>query len=249
MEFVSYNRETNKVTITNTNTKSSYIKIAYEYRNAEDQSQNRFVHTTTINANSTEFVLDYPADMDAGFYRVYFNPIGDIDNNILNASTVSYYDIQILSQVTNIRVNNGYLNWTHTGDEDTRYQIYVDGVLITYTTMEPDPDDAEAPEIEVTHTSFKDPAEARIVNEKIQDNLTHTITIKAIKENCIDSKFSNALKCARLDTINDANIKNSKLYWTSVANAEGYIIKLSNGDMATIFGESYNPDYDGIFVS
>ena len=248
LEFVSYNRETNKVTITNTNTKASYIKIAYEYRNAEDQSQNKFVHTTTINANSTEFVLDYPADMDAGFYRVYFNPIGDIDNNILNASTVSYYDIQILSQVTNIRVNNGYLNWTHTGDEDTRYQIYVDGVLITYTTMEPDPDDAEAPEIEVTHTSFKDPAEARIVNEKIQDNLTHTITIKAIKENCIDSKFSNALKCARLDTINDANIKNSKLYWTSVANAEGYIIKLSNGDMATIFGESYNPDYDGIFV-
>ena len=87
-----------------------------------------------------------------------------------------------------------------------------------------------------------------MVNDLINDTLMHEIKIRAIKEGCVDSVESNTLQFKKLPSIYNIEIKDSKLYWDNVENAEGYVIKLVSGNMSELF-EEYNSDYDGIYCA
>lgn len=255
---VSYNRKTHKVEMTNNNTDATHVLVSFAYIDPKDTNVTTFKDYTinTVGATAQNFDLVYSSDFEEGDYIMYITPIGDIHNYVINAQAFAY-NISIIKHVTNVRITNGYLNWSHAGGEGIKFEIYLDNKLVTYTTQEPDPnfqpdpenpDVTEAPLIDVVHENFADPTEARMVNDLINDTLMHEIKIRAIKEGCVDSAESNTLQFKKLPSIYNIEIKDSKLYWDNVENAEGYVIKLISGNMSELF-EEYNPDYDGIYCA
>ena len=243
LEFVSYDRLTNTLTFTNENTNASGIQIAYQ-KNDENAE---FLYNTKISGNATSFVLDYPESLLPGEYFVYFNALGDDNNNILMSSKIVKYQISLLSAPSNLRMENGYLNWTHEGGEGIYYQIYIDGVLLTYNQEVPGTEPETTSTVVVN--KFASPSEAKVVNDLILDNSTHKIVVKTIKEGSVDSKASEEFTVKKLNSVADAKFQNSKLYWSSIPNATGYVIGCSNSDMATLFGELYNAELNGILVN
>ena len=128
-------------------------------------------------------------------------------------------------------------------------------------------DGSDAPEgpqyKEVVVTSFKDPLEARMINDLILDTDIHRLQIRAVREQQEGSDFITAnsqfmkdasenlvyLMTQKLPGVADPELKNRYLYWTKVANAAGYIIKSDDGNMADTFGESYDAERDGYWAS
>lgn len=124
-------------------------------------------------------------------------------------------------------------------------------------------DESEEPQYRlVTVSSFADPTDARKINDQIiNDNLTHIIKIKAIKEFdasddiiVADSKLSEGLTATKLEGAYNVKIQNGYLYWSGsesdgVEHAEGYIIRSENGEMSTMFGDRYDASRDGYYAN
>lgn len=244
LEFVSYNRESNTITINNENSNASAIRVTYQNIGTEE-----FVFTEDIAGNSNAFELNYPSSMAEGLYSVYFNCLGDVENNILMANAITKYDMEIIKTPTNVRMDNGYINWTHAGGEGIYYQVYLDGELVKFTQEVPS-ENPDEPPTQITVDRFSNAKETRIINDLISDQNAHTIYVKAIKENAIDSKISETITAYKLPSITDAKLENYKLYWSSVLNAEAYLIRCSNADMQTLFSSSadFNRDLNGLLV-
>lgn len=228
--FTSYNRANNSIVIQNNNQNASGILIAYE-----NESGN-FVKTNTIGGDAISFVLDTQS-LTPGVYKIYFNCLGDVNNNIIMNSGIVSKSIEFLATPTNLRLDKGYLSWTPIAGENVAYQIYVGEGIVPF------PNASE---------SYVGPADAKIkvFNSYITDSTEHDIKIKAIKDGAIDSVVSDKITVKKLQTITDAAFNNFELHWSTVPNATGYVIKCVNtADMATLFGSAYSAEYGGIYVS
>lgn len=244
--FTSYNRETNTINFTNENTNASGIKIAYY-----NAGTGEYAYTETILGTATSYVVTCPADMPEGVYDVYFNCLGDINNNILMSSTsaLTYHTLEFLQQAINVRTENGFVKWTYDGSLGTAYQVYIDGVLLTYTTTEPPAEEGAEPVI-TTHTTFETCDDTSAINNAITDTEVHEIYIKVIKEGAIDSRPSETMTIQKLAPTTDAKLDYWMLWWSSVTNAEGYVIYCSNADSNLLFAEDfrYNAELGGLYL-
>ena len=256
--FTSYDRTTNKLCFTNENAKAVSIQIAYY-----DTMSGMFVFSEAIPGSSTSYIVDYSKYVAAGYYDIYFNAVGDVNNNVIMHSDLTKRMVELLDVVVNVRTENGYIAWTHGGGEGVGYQIYLDDKLVTYEIEVPKVDAGDGGEppaeqnrltadddgdgfddetgepvqsggsedvetvIEIVDT-FTTIEEARIINTLIQGVGKHEIYIKAVKEGAIDSGKSNIMEVYKLGVVDDARFNDHKMYWKSITNASGYVIKCAN---------------------
>lgn len=263
-----YDRKTNTINLINPNNEGenrvNKIVVAY----MESGTMN-VLATDQLDKAATSYNLIYAEGMTPGKYDIFFGVVGDINNNILNPCVIQYQTLEILAPVTNVRTTKGYLDWTHEGGDGITYDIYIDGVKVTYEELvEIPPAEGETPEGEgetpsepqyetIVHSTFKDQKTARLINDLISDTAKHVVTIKAVREPSEEGLITadsvvlenERLTIERLEGVANPNFINSMLFWSKVDNAEGYIIRCVNADMATLFGESYDAESDGILVN